>query len=180
MPSAPLALSLAASFFLAIATFVGGRCRQGYQHARHTISELGEYGSAHTRLVSLGVFLPVGLVFAIVALLLRTDHAQIAGLSCAIAIGYLVAAAFPCDPGSPLVGSARQSLHNLGGAIEYVGGAYALLRIAESLGPAFRVAGFVVAAAAVLLSFESAYRGFVQRVAETCLFAGLSIALWLV
>jgi hypothetical protein len=169
---------MAASFFLTTAIIVGGRHKKGYRHSRHTISELGEYDSVHTRIVSLGAFLPVGLVLAFVALLMRIDHPEIAGLSCAIAIGYLVAAAFPCDPGSPLVGTARQSLHNLGGAIEYVGGAYALLRIAESLGPAFRVAGIVVFAAAVLLSFESAYRGFVQRVAETCLFAGLCIALW--
>jgi len=176
----PLALSLAASIYLAINIIVGARRKNGYGHTRHTISELGEYGSANMRFVSLGVFLPVGLILAIVALLLRADHQPIAGLACAIAVGYLVAAFLPCDPGSPLAGTWRQSVHNLGGAVEYIGGAYALLRIAELLGPGFRVAGIVVAGAAVLLSFESSFRGIVQRVAETCLFAGLCIALWMI
>lgn len=152
----------------------------GYDHFSKTISELGEYGSGYDKIVSFGVFLPVALISGIVAWLLRETHTPIALLALSIAIGYGVSAVFPCDPGSPLVGSVRQAVHNLGGGIEYIGGTLSLFWIAEYAGTLFRFAGGVVVVTTVLLSFKSPFRGAIQRIAEFCLFASLVIALWTV
>jgi hypothetical protein len=171
---------LAAAYLLAQVLIIARR-RPRYSHIRHTISELGEFGAAEQRFVAGAVFLPVGAVLLIVGALARPLNQSAALLALCIAIGYLVAAAFPCDPGSPLSGSFRQALHNLGGAVEYVGGGVALLLLSETLGPAFRLAGFVVLGAAIALSVPgiTAIRGVVQRAAELCLFVGLALAIWL-
>jgi hypothetical protein len=167
-------LVLIASVYLAIAIAVLGARRPTYNHARHTISELGEFGSPYQGVVSFGVFLPVGLALAAVAVMLRPTESMAATLAACIAVGYLVAAVFPCDRGSPMSGSFRQGLHNLGGGVEYFGGAYALLRLAETHGPQFRVAGIAVGASALLISAPTGVlRGAIQRVAEALLFGAL-------
>lgn len=120
--------------FLTIAVLGWARRRPGYQHARDTISELGEARAADSRPVSLGTFLPVGLVMLGVAALTREIAGPSAVLAACIGTGYAVAALFPCDPGSPLSGSLR---HNFGGGIEYVGGALALFGLGEIHGSAF-------------------------------------------
>jgi hypothetical protein len=104
----------------------------------------------------------------------------VAALASCIAVGYIGAALFPCDPGSPVSGSARQALHNLAGAVEYIGGGFALTAIARDFGQPFQVAGFVVLAAAIALTVlpSAPVRGGIQRVAELCLFGGLAFALW--
>lgn len=179
MIAASLTLSLAAFAYLVVSIIVAARRKPGYSHVSQTISELAEYGSAYTRHVSLGVFLPVGVLLGMVAWLLRFAHPPIAALALSIAAGYGLSALFPCDPGSPFIGSVRQAIHNFGGGVEYVGGAFSLLWISEHAGPGFRVAGILVAASVILLSFENRVRGIVQRIAETCLFAGLVAALWM-
>ena len=78
-----------------------------------------------------------------------------------------------------MTGSARQAIHNLGGGIEYIGGAFSLFWIAEFAGPGFRAAGILVVVCAILLSFESKIRGIFQRIAEVCLFLCLLAALWM-
>ena len=175
-------LAIAASLYLAAAIVVSARRRPGYRHSEHTISELGEAGAADGRLVSFGVFLPIGLVGLVVAWLLGAPYGT--GLSdfegasqtlvLCIATGYLVAAFFPCDPGSPLTGSFRQAVHNLGGAVEYAGGAFALFSLArEAPTPEpFQIAGALVMAGIVGISFASPWRGMIQRVAEAALFGG--------
>ena len=85
--------------------------KAGYSHAKHTISEIGEAGARDQRVVALGLFLPVGLALLLVAFLVRPASAPTAALALSIAIGYIGAAAFPCDPGSPLSGTPRQALH---------------------------------------------------------------------
>jgi hypothetical protein len=172
-----LTLSLVASAYLVVAIVVVARNKSGYKHVKHTISELGESGSKQMRRVSLGVFFPVGAILAIVAWLQHTPNTPVAALSISIAAGYITSALFPCDPGSPTIGSFRQTMHNVGGGVQYVGGALALLWIAETAGPVFRTAGLLIAASAVLLLFESQFRGLIQRIAEACLFAGLLAAL---
>ena len=179
MNEAPVILSLAATVYLGIAIVVAANRRSAYSPVRHTISELAERGSEHSVQVSYAVFLPVAILLCIVAWSLSSTHPPIAGLALAIAIGYGVGAVFPCDPGSPMTGSFSQAVHNVGGAAEYLGGALSLFLISETAGPAFRVAGFLVAASAILLSFESPVRGAIQRIAEMCLFLGLLTALWL-
>ena len=170
-------LALIASIFLCISVVVAGNREPGYNHVSQTISELAEYGSEYSQQVSIGVFLPVSISLGAVAWLSRFADPPVAALALSIAVGYGLGAVFPCDPGSPLFGSLRQAVHNLGGAIEYLGGALSLFWIAETTWPGFRVAGMLVGVSAILLSFESPVRGAIQRIAETCLLAGLVAAL---
>jgi hypothetical protein len=157
-----------------------GKRYPNYSHVRRTISELGEVGAPDQRLVALGLFLPVGVALLIVAALVYSRSTPVAALALSISIGYLGAAAFPCDPGSPLSGSARQGLHNLAGGIEYIGGAFALMTIARDFGAMYQVLGFVVVGVAIALSVPAAaaVRGLIQRIAEACLFVGLAGASW--
>jgi hypothetical protein len=138
--------------------------------------EIGETGAPDQRFVALGLFLPIGLALLVVAYLLHSRSSAAAALALAIAIG----SAFPCDPGSPLSGSAKQSLHNLAGGIEYVGGTFALVTLAREIGQPFQLLGFVVFGATIAISLlpSTSLRGAVQRVAELCLFGGLAWAAW--
>lgn len=173
-------LPLAALGFLFAALVLLAPRKPGYSHVRHSISELGETGAPDQRLVAFGVFLPIGLALAFVALVLR-DHAQAAAFAACVAAGYVIAAFFPCDPGSPMYGSLRQGVHNLGGAVQYVGGGFSLMALSESLGPALRFVGFVVLGAVAALTFlpsGSSVRGLVQRVAEGVLFVAIAWVAW--
>jgi len=178
MPS--IVLVLFAATYLFFFLFALGHKKPNYSHVRHTISELGEIGAPHRQLVAVGVFAPVGVILLLAAYLTRSTAPESALLALCIAIGYLVAAMFPCDPGSPLSGTNRQAIHNLGGAVEYIGGAFALFRIAGLFGQPFQAMGFIVIGVAVAISLPvfSPVRGLIQRVAELCLFGGLALALW--
>lgn len=176
---ATIVTALAAGYLFAM-LFVLAPHKAGYSHVRHTISEIGEYGARHERFVAWGLFLPIGLVLLLVAWMARPASPAVAALALCIAVGYLGAALFPCDPGSPLLGSSRQMLHNIAGAVEYTGGGFALMTIARESGQPFQAAGFIVLASAVGLSVvpAGAGRGLLQRIAELCLFGGLGLALW--
>jgi hypothetical protein len=78
--------------------FLGGR-RPGYHWVRQTISELGERGAKDGPVVSLGVFLPVGVVLAVVWSVQRASTPAAAALAAAIAVGYLAPRCFPATPG---------------------------------------------------------------------------------
>jgi len=176
---ATLALAITATLYLFVSIVFAGKRKPGYDHLRHTISELAEHGSRYTKQVSYGVFLPVAIALGLIACFVRPSHPPIATLALSIAIGYGLGAMFPCDHGSPATGSARQGIHNLGGGIEYIGGALSLLWIGESGWLGFQFAGVLVGVSAFLLVFESRVRGIIQRVAELCLFLGLVSALWI-
>jgi hypothetical protein len=167
----------------------------GYSHTRHTISELGEIGGQYSRLVGMGLFLPVGLCCLALAracagTVAPSDLSKGAStLAISLAVGYLVAAFFPCDPGSPLQGSWRQGVHNLGGGAEYVGGASALWLIGGSLragaphsaiGATFIVGACLVGSAVIVLSTPALFRwrGAIQRIAELVLFVALVVVAW--
>lgn len=171
--------AIAAMYLLASLIALAPR-KAGYSHIKHSISEIGEIGAPNQRFVAFGLFLPIGLVVLLVAYLVRPASPESAALALCIAIGYIGAAAFPCDPGSPLFGTARQVLHNLAGAVEYVGGGFALMTLGESFGQPFKGAGFVVLGTAVALAVlpSNSVRGLIQRIAETCLFGGLALAVW--
>ena len=173
----PLILTVLSAALLAVAVMFAAARRPEYAHRRHTISELGERGAVLEREISYGVFLPVGIMLAVAGLMLLGSERPIGALALCIATGYTSAAFFPCDPGSPLGGSWRQGLHNLGGAVEYLGGALALMVIAEVHGAAFRFTGLAVGACAILISFPSPTRGAIQRAAEILLFGGLIAAI---
>lgn len=171
-------LALLSTLFLVAGLIYFGNRKPAYHHWRHTISELGEEGSPVARAVNYGLFLPVGLLLWLVAVLANQE--AVAGLAGCIGVGYAVAAFFPCDVGSPLSGSGRQQIHNFGGAIEYIGGAYWLGQLSPPLLIAehnlFTVAAGTVIGGTILLSFPGlSLRGALQRVIEMILLGSLLI-----
>ena len=171
-----LPLSIALTLFLTLAILFLAYQQPGYSHWRHTISELGEIGTPRSRWVSWGVFLPVGLCLAYIAFVIKPVSPTVALLATCVSVGYLVAAAFPCDPGSPLWGTLRQGIHNLGGGVEYIGGSYALWRLGDELpGELLHMSALVVGVIAFLLSGTAfrLVRGLLHRVAEGLLFGWL-------
>lgn len=176
-----ITITLLLTIYLFTCLFLLGARKPGYSQIRHTISELGETGASDQRLVAMGVFFPFGLGLLFLAYFMQQFGMEIAILAVCISVGYLVAAAFPCDPGSPLSGTNRQAMHNLGGAVEYIGGGFALMRIAEDFGLPFQAAAFVVLVVAFGISLQplAAIRGLIQRIAELCLLGGLMAAIWL-
>lgn len=149
-----IALTSLAAVYLSTGLLILARNKAGYSHLIHTISEIG---APNLRFVALAVFLPIGLLLFVVACLVQPASGTSAALALCIAIGYLAAAAFPCDLGSPRSGSTRQPIHNLGSAVECIGGGVALMRISQSPGQPLKL----------------------QRLAELCLFGELVLSLWL-
>jgi hypothetical protein len=172
----PPLLVLAAALLLTGGVIHFGRRKPGYRHLQHTLSELGETGAPDQGPVAWGCFLPVGLL--LLAAGLRAPGPA-APLAFCLATGYLGAAAFPCDPGSPASGTWRQGLHNLAGAVEYVGGGVVLLRLGQGGWPWGTWAGGAVlgAAAALTLLLPTGGRGLIQRGAELLLFGTLALRL---
>ena len=192
-----LLTALLCTLFLGVGIVYFASRTSGYSHRRHTISELGEIGGPYSRLVRMGLFLPVGLCCLALArwfveTVAPSDLSRGAStLAISLAVGYLVAAFFPCDPGSPLQGSWRQGVHNLGGGAEYVGGASGLWLIGGSLraatsesaiGTAFIVGACLVGSAVIVLSTPALFRwrGATQRIAELVLFIALVVVAYLV
>jgi hypothetical membrane protein len=166
--------------------------RPDYSHIRNTISELGEYGSTHSRVVSLGIFIPAGLLTWIACVLaIRTASSPEVKISflliLSLGAGYIMAGLFPCDPGSPLYGTLRQQIHNFFGLIEYAGTSAGLilgglyLRKTGDLTSGLSVIaiGTCVFFLLVGLSLPSMFpvRGAIQRVAEILMFSGTIILL---
>jgi hypothetical protein len=154
--------------------------KPAYYHWRDTISELGEVGNPLSRRVSYGLFLPVGLLLWLIAAL--TDRTDLVGLAGCMGAGYVVAALFPCDVGSPLSGSSRQQIHNLGGVVEYIGSAYWLTQISPQrivIGyNLYSIAAGSLLVGSILLSIPGLpLRGFVQRLMEGILFGSLLLVL---
>lgn len=169
------------SLYLLVGIVYFSNRRKNYSHIQDTISELGEIGAIDQRRVSYSLFLPVGVVLMLAGLhtylTAPASHSVgLASLSVSIGIGYVVAAFFPCDVGSPLSGSTRQQIHNLGGSIEYIGGALFLFNIAGILpDQGFDTIGSGVLIGSILLSVKwlFAWRGLIQRIIEICLFGSL-------
>lgn len=180
MPIAAALLPLVAFVYLFVCLFVLARRKPGYSHVLHTISEIGEVGAPDQRLVAWGLFVPVGLAFVPGAILFQGAAPAVAALCLCIAVGYLVAAVFPCDPGSPVSGSARQGMHNLGGAVEYIGGGLALLAAAKTFEEPGHIAGYIVLGVAVALTVLPAGspRGLLQRIGEAVLFGSSAWLVW--
>jgi len=175
-----IAVTAIAFAYLFASLFALAPRKAGYSHLKHTISEIGERGAPNQRFVAFGLFLPIGLLLLLVAYLVSSASSAAATLALCIAIGYIGAAAFPCDPGSPVSGTPRQALHNLAGAVEYIGGGFSLMMLAQTYGQPFKLAGFVVLGTAIALSVipANSFRGIIQRIAEACLFGGLALAVW--
>ncbi|GAA3995595.1 hypothetical protein GCM10022408_02660 [Hymenobacter fastidiosus] len=177
MPTILLASLVA--YLVAGILYFGAR-RGGYSHRRDTISELGEDGAPDRQRVSWGLFFPVGLGLVLLGGLL-TGAPALGGLLLCLGTGYLIAAVFPCDVGSPATGSAKQTLHNFGGFVEYAGGIFFLnqaqdqLLLRTSIPPAGQC-GLLFGCLVLMSVPDFRFRGLAQRLAEGLLFGQ---ALWL-
>lgn len=176
------ALSGVAAALLALAVALAAPLgRPAYSHVSQYISELGETGAPNAVWVRIG-FALIGLCaltfVASARRILPASRRTTAGLLCLAAVGaaYLVSALAPCDAGCPAVGSVAQSVHNLFGMLEYVGGVAGLLLLSAAvdrrLAMLCRVAALLVAIgfAGMLLPSLATVRGVAQRVAEVALF----------
>jgi hypothetical protein len=95
-----------------------------------------------------------------------------------VGAGYFGGALFRCDPGAPLIGSWQNTLHMVFGVAEYLGAAvaFSMLKFEDFWAPLSNVleyAGGVVCVCLVGMSFPHAFRGLIQRVAESIIFAGV-------
>jgi hypothetical protein len=170
-------IAIAVTAYLIAGIFYFGYKKTGYDHLKHTISELGETGTAWAKQVGFGLFLPAGIGLLVITFT-NQDHEIVRGLSACLAVGYLVAAFFPCDKGSPASGTWKQQLHNLGGFIEYAGGIYFLMKASEQdrlfFGINFKAIGFIVIVCIILTSITAnPVRGLAQRLAELLLFGAV-------
>jgi hypothetical protein len=178
-----VALCFTTIYLLAGIIYFGNK-KPNYNHLQHTISELGEKGSPYEQKVSFGLFLVVGVLLFIVSAYLYSTSSiiliqQYSYLIACVAVGYSVAGFFPCDIGSPINGSARQTVHNIGGFVEYVASAYFILLIARGTENTLLLdVAYLLFTCAILMSlhFLSRWRGLIQRVAEISLFG---VMLWL-
>jgi hypothetical protein len=182
---------------LAVAVpLIGGMLASGHSHIEDFISELGAVGTPWGPAVSLGGFLPTGLVslaFLIVAapLVAPRGGAMVGyALLASIGMAYVGAAFAPCDPGCPAFPtSVRQLLHNLLGTLEYVGGGIGLLVFAATYFKRRRdtvAQGILfVAGAVVLIVFTGIadptlgrWHGLIQWIGEVALFGSLLLIGW--
>lgn len=183
---------LAATLLVLAGTWTFASMRPDYSHISHTISELGESGTPMAGIVSFGLFLSTGLLVWLAIYLAyplySSERLTSTGLLAfaSLGLGYVIAAFFPCDPGSPLIGSWRQQVHNLFGLVEYLGTGVGFMAIGFShvransttAGMALIVSGSAVLVGLVLLSIPSLFgvRGLVQRLAELIIFGWLAFA----
>lgn len=179
---------MASSGLLAWGNWHYAQTLPNYDAVRHTISELAAFGTPLADEINYGLFLPVGLMqwlaLACQYRTLKQNPTLRRGLLAFSWVGtaYVFCALFPCDPGSPLIGSWRQQIHNLFGALEYLGGGYGLVLFGRIPGSRvaipLKISGVLVLTVLVLLAvpFLADYRGLIQRVAESVLFGWLTLA----
>ncbi len=175
-----MAFSLLIIFIYLVFTVIFyAKKRDNYSHFKHSISELGESGSRYEKQVSYGIFLPVGLGAIIVAFSSYANHYHAAYISGAIGLSYFLSAFFPCDTGTPSVGSWKNMVHNIVGGVCYATMAYHLNELMDSNGRWYislslsLLCSFLVM---FIIGFPKAVIGLAQRLAETSLFLS---ACWL-
>ncbi len=171
-----------------------GAMQDGYSPVANYLSELGATGAPYATLINHFGFLPIGLavivlVFALYQKFSNFPMARLGSLFLlGIAIGYLGAFFFHCDPGCPETGSLHQALHNLGGLFEYVGAITGLLLICfgtrKQIPLVFAkatllTASMVILAFVMMLTSEmSDWKGAWQRLAEYSLVAWFVYAIF--
>ncbi|WP_057634662.1 DUF998 domain-containing protein [Stenotrophomonas humi] len=172
--------------------FGGAALKPGYSAMSQYISELGATDSAHAVLISMGGFIPVG---ALAALLLgaMAAHVPVSGAS---RVGYWLlmceplawigSALAPCDLGCPLEGSLSQAVHNLLGVFTYLGTTLGLVLLAATPHIKLPTRLFWIALATIwLLLFVLMgtpplhdWRGLLQRLSEWLVYGALCVAAW--
>ncbi|PCJ27521.1 MAG: hypothetical protein COA96_03205 [SAR86 cluster bacterium] len=181
--------------FALVVPLIGGSLVQDYSHVQSYISELGAVGTEWGKVVSLGGFLPIGLL-VITFLVVNAPLVNPIGYSkigyyllLFVGASYIGAAFAPCDIGCPAEGSLRQNIHNLLGIFEYLIGGVGLLMfsmgfrkrtkstfsctVLAGLGILTIVSFFLMASVEL-----SSFRGLFQRIAELCLFTSFIILGW--
>lgn len=159
--------------YLIISVFFYAKKRPAYSHFKHTISELGEHDSDYEQQVAFKVFMPVGLAFLLLAGLIFPENWPAAVLAGAMGFSYFLSAFFPCDPGTPVSGSWKNSMHNLIGGIAYVTIGYQLKELVDQqVGWYAEVAliALVVFLFNFIIGWPRQWVGLSQRVAETAVF----------
>lgn len=147
--------------------------RPQYSHFSHTISELGENGSAYEKAVGFGVFVPVGLTFLLLAALNLSNNMPVAVLAGAMGFSYFLSAIFPCDAGTPMAGSWKNTMHNLVGGVAYITIGYQLRELIDLQTGWYANVTFIALAVFLfnfILGWPKAVVGLTQRIAETTVF----------
>jgi len=184
-------LGLAAASLLAWGTTYYAQLLPDYNAVRQTISELGAADTPMANRINYALFLPVGLLQWLAVMLQRSVYPQQCRLERRalllfswVGLAYALCAVFPCDPGSPLIGSWRQQIHNVLGSLEYIGGGAGLILLGFSerfaghlCGRVLVVSGALVLDCLLIIAIpELAIRGLIQRFADGLLFGWLAVA----
>jgi hypothetical protein len=187
LPFLAFVLALLTAAMAAIVPIYFGRRKPGYSHIRDTISELGEIGSPIGRSVSYIGFISTGILLwlflLVAAVAVPNDAADALVIMSLVGAAYVFGGIFRCDPGAPSVGSWRNTLHNIFGALEYVGaaGAFTTLKHSAFWSPLSEVlapAGIVAFVCLLGMSFPHPFRGLLQRLTETIIFGGIVLMGW--
>lgn len=177
-----------------------------YSSAQNYLSELGAVGAPNAPIINTFGFAPVAIssLMILVYCAVKKDwgcagHIGAALLAFGLSTGYLIAVFFPCDLGCPVQGSARQSVHNLAGLIQYPMGVVGLFMIGRAIrrsqrktrmAPLARLPQItpwmcIVASAAMALGFammiapdQAAWRGAWQRLGDYSAFIALIMLAW--
>jgi hypothetical protein len=158
-----------------------GKKRKTYNHFRYSISELGELGSEYEKHVSYFIFLPVGLGCLIVSFARYDSNYPAAFLSGAIGFSYFLSAFFPCDPETPLLGTWKNTMHNIIGGVCYAATAYQLNELMDSKAAWFIDVTFKLLCAFLLIfivGFPKSIIGLAQRLAEASIFLSTALLLF--
>ncbi len=183
--------SIASLGVMTLMVAFAGALTPGYSHVSQLISELGATGAPQEGLVRFAGFLPAGvvlLVFCGLALcVLPRSASVVAGLLglALYAMGYLVAAAFPCDFGCrPAQPSASQLIHSAGGLVGYLLAPLFLFMLSRAArtwpnASVLVAAGYVASAAALIglltLSPSFAMVGLSQRLLEAAVLGWVAL-----
>lgn len=177
-------------------TIFGALSFPGYSHTAQFISELGARGAPQEMLIRFAGFLPAGvfmILFVIGAFksLPRSALTTVGLIGIALyAMGYIVAAFFPCDFGCrPAQPSASQVIHNLFGLIGYVLAPLSLVALGFSARnwasgrylswPAY-IAAVIALVGMMTLSPKSPYVGLSQRLVEGAVLIWVVTCAWYV
>ncbi len=169
-----------------------GALTPGYNPRSDFLSELGASGAPYAAIMSYGVFLPVGVLWAVGTILVwRTLPPGALGAAAAVlllgnSVSYIGAGFFPCDLGCPGAGSFSQAMHNLTGAVGYFLSPPAFAMLGAHLlargRPAFGGASILVAAVTALSftmmlgDLKGDDAGLWQRITDYSLFVWMLIA----
>ena len=178
MMAAYLLMAVVGYLVLGVAYYASKR--PSYSHFQHTISELGETGSAYAKPVGYGLFLPVGLACLWSAYLAHDRSEPVAIILALMGLSYSMAAFFPCDPETPAIGSWQNTVHNVVGGICYIGMGLQLRELSDQGGATYFGVSFLLLAAFLIMfviGWPKRLIGLAQRLAEASIFASAFLTL---